>query len=116
MKIRGALLGLVLLAGCGDSEETWEERAEHLAGSLCRYQSTCLNQGDFDGCYNDVVNDMRSAKEQLSDEAEVGCMNCMEAKILELSAANDSACRTEPDAQRVRTACGSGDEACAGYP
>jgi hypothetical protein len=115
-KMGVVLLGLLVLAGCGDTEETWDERAMHLAESLCRYQRQCKGQSDYQGCYNDVVNDMRSAKDQLSDEAEEGCMTCMLVKINELENANVSSCKSEPDAQRVAAACGATSEKCAGFP
>ncbi|NMO18616.1 hypothetical protein HPC49_13020 [Pyxidicoccus fallax] len=111
-----SLLAVVLLSACGSDSETFEERSEHLAEALCTYGTQCGGESDYDDCYEDVVRDMKDAREAVGESGEDACMKCMKVMIEVIEQSSDNDCE-ELDEQRVSEECSiPGGNACAGYP
>lgn len=123
MKRWWLLLAWGLLVGCdGESAQVlpYEDEAERAAQALCTHAERCQGQSDsYDACFQratEALSGVRSELESGTGGALAGCIQCLRALSTEHEASLDSQCQSAPDDARIRAACGSERQACAGAP
>lgn len=123
MKRWWLLLSWGLFVGCdGESAQVlpYEDEAARTARALCSHAEKCEGQADsYDACFQRVTDALAGVRSELETEsgaALAGCIQCLRTLSSEHEAAVDSQCRSTPDDARIRAACGSERQACAGAP
>jgi hypothetical protein len=122
-RLKGLLLAVVLLGGCGGSEEpetSYAYWAERTATVMCTHAQQCGGATEpYDACVETVFEAYLAVEPELDRGlagAKQGCVQCMRIREAELKASLESGCQQTPDEARVHAVCGAEDEACAGAP
>jgi hypothetical protein len=117
------LLAWGLLVGCeGETARLlpYEDEAERAARALCTHAERCQGQADsYDACFQRATEALAGVRPELeggAGGAMAGCIQCLRALASTHEAATDSQCQAAPDDARIRGACGSERQACAGAP
>ncbi len=126
-------LVVLLLVACTEhgkgGGDAWDVREVAFAEAIC--QNGCVPADQQEMCLADLIMDMDQAREELPDDVEALCIECMRVKTQLMPQITANGCQSNAGIdQQVLAACdlpqtdfdGDGDpandfdEACAGFP
>jgi hypothetical protein len=100
----------------GSQSADFDEEVGGFIDAYCAFSESCAGR-DLDSCLTAVEDEMALAKEELDEDGQGLCADCMAltAQIIDSLGVNDCEI-SEAQREMLDAACGTFNEQCAGYP